>query len=69
MVSEENGMVETARTRASEKRRCASEADLLSSDRGGSDDCFFLGYLLTRGWWWHHNYVSRVLVTLLAITE
>lgn len=69
MVSEANGMLEIARTRASEKIRCSSEVDLLSSDRGGSDDCFFLGYLLTRGWWWRHNYVSRVLVMLLAITE
>lgn len=41
MVSEANGMLEIARTRASEKIRCSSEVDLLSSD-----DCFFPGLLV-----------------------
>lgn len=70
VISEANGVLEIARTRASEKMRRSSEVDLLSSDRGGSDDCFFLlGYLLTHGWWCHHHYVSWVVIMLLAITE
>ena len=41
VISETNGMLEIARTRASAKMRRSSEEDLLSSDRGGSDDWFF----------------------------
>lgn len=69
VISETNGVLEIARTQALKKMRRSSEVDLLGSDRGGSEDCFFLlGYLWTHGRWCHHNYVSRVVIMLLAIT-
>lgn len=46
VISETNGMLEIARIRASAKMRRSSEEDLLSSDRGGSDDWFFSGLLV-----------------------
>lgn len=46
VISETNGVLEIARTQALEKMRRSSEVDLLSSDRGGSEDFFSSGLLV-----------------------